>query len=570
VARALGGIWPRYLLTGVVLLALLSGLPRTPEDTISAQGAASLYLESGAAPDMGSASAPLEVLPAPGEPARMLSSSEGNSPASGALSALLTRQVANDDPEAIFTTDAPALNAARDEAFAVLARDLLLQNGSVTHSAGPGYDAPWIRDSFAWGMIPNDAYPQLAPYTDSELRFWLNQQLPSGQWVSNAQSGYYDETAIVISAALDAYRVTGNRTLLVEALPRLRRGWAWLRGNANGRESTYLLWTPPAAGPQRLVLPVAVDWADQIARRNYPAQLNLLWFRATQSMSVVEDVLGNAGEARRYSAFASGIRADFNRLLWSNGAIRSRNAPPVAPFGHYRSWYPGERDYFELDTNFQAIIYGLADAARTASILSFVAAHETYLLGGAPGSGAPPAKTVYGDYEPADYAQVRNKIGDGLYHNAYWPSIGSLGALAYEHAGQTEMLGRVLDGLAAVFRAGQAAGSASEWYDGSGLPAGASSYQWTARSFIIALYHGYLGVDDDWSGTKAENLRLFAPGGEAIGRLRHLGKWLTVHSHGRGRVDHVLVDGQMAKVPSLIPESLLHDGTVIDVYVDGG
>ena len=73
------------------------------------------------------------------------------------LSAPLTALSTREDPEAILTTDSPALNAAKDEALSVLARDLLQQKGLAAHTAGPGYVAPWIRDSFAWGMIPNDA-----------------------------------------------------------------------------------------------------------------------------------------------------------------------------------------------------------------------------------------------------------------------------------------------------------------------------------------------------------------------------------------------------------------------------
>ena len=413
-------------------------------------------------------------------------------------------------------------------------------------------------------MIPNDAYPQLAPYSNSELRFWLARQAPSGQWVSNPVSGYFDETAILISAALDAYRVTGDRALLAEALPRLRRGWAWLRSNANGRDSTYLLWTPlPAAGP-RLVLPVAVDWVDQVGRRNYAAQVNLLWLRATQSLAVVENVLGNAVEARRYTEFAKGIGTDFNRLLWTTGAVQARNAAETGPFGHYRSWYPAERDYFELDTNFQAILYGVADAEQSASILGFVSAHADYLLDSP--TGALPARTVYGDYAQADYAQVRNKLGDGLYHNAYWLSTGGLAAAAYQHAEQPEMQQRIVNGMASAFRAGQPGGSASEWYDLSGRPGGVSSYQWSARSYLNVLYRTYVGIDDDWASMDGENLRVIAPGGDTVAGIRHLGKLLRVQTHGRGRVTRVLVDGQEVPGADLIPEAMLHDGSVIDVY----
>jgi hypothetical protein len=241
------------VLVGIVLLALAPGLLHSPEVSMAIP-------PSGVVLEASGVSLANPAPPQSSGPEAKHSASAGDMPVD--LKAPLTAQATREDPEAILTTNSPALNAAKDEALSVLARDLLQQKGLAAHSAGPGYDAPWIRDSLAWGMIPNDAYPQLVPYTNSDLRLWLAQQSPSGQWVSNPMSGYYDETAILISAALDAYRVTGNRALLAEALPRLRRGWAWLRSNANGRDSTYLLWTPlPTAGP-RLVLPVAVDWAD--------------------------------------------------------------------------------------------------------------------------------------------------------------------------------------------------------------------------------------------------------------------------------------------------------------------
>ena len=466
-----------------------------------------------------------------------------------------------DDPAAILATSSPVLNAARDAALAVLANDLVTRNGLAAHSAGPGYDEPWIRDSFAWGMIPNNQASQLAPYTGPELRLWLGRQAASGQWTSNPQSGFFDETAILISAALDAYRVTGDRALLAEALPRLRRGWAWLRGNANGRDSTYLLWTPlPAAGP-RLALPVAVDWADQVGRRNYAGQLNLLWYRATQSMAVAEHVLGNAGESGRYTAFAAGIRSDFNRLLWTTGRVEARNAAPVSTFGHYRSWYPAERDYFELDTNFQAILYGIADAPQRDSVLDFVSAHAGYLLGTE--GGAPPARTVYGDYAPADYAQIRNKLGDGLYHNAYWLSTGGLAAAAYQQAGQPAMQQRLLNGMAAALTAGQATNYASEWYDIRGKPGGVPAYQWSARAYLHALYESVAGID--WSEPNAENLRVMAPTGDGLAQIVHLGKRLRVQTHGSGPLTQVLVDGRSAPNATIIPEAVLHDGSRIDI-----
>ena len=486
-------------------------------------------------------------------------------PPSPPVEALVSRS----DPLAIFEAGVPGLDAAKDVALDVLARDVITRSGYLTHTAGPGYDTPWLRDSFAWGMIPSDSYSELAPYSASELRFWLGQQRPSGQWITNPQSGYYDETAIMICASLDAYRLTGNRALLQASIAQLRKGWAWLRTNPPGVESAYLLWTPvqgPATPLKRL--PVSVDWADQIGRRDYAGQLNTLWYRATQSMAQIEAVLGNASEAAHYTAFAEHIKSDFNRLLWTQGPVYARNAPAVAPFGHYRSWYPGDRDYFELDTNLQAVIYGLADSVQSQAILGFVQANEAYLLGSENGN-PPPAKSVYGQYAPEDYAAIRSRIGDDKYQNAYWMPIGGLAARAFWQAGRRDMVGRVMQGLSGAFYAGRPATSAAEWYDASGQPNGSPAYEWSARSFLEALFRAYLGVDDDWSNPRAENLRVNPLFGGASGRIKHLGKIITVRTHGSGSYQTAVVDGATTVASELIPEALLHDGTNIDLYLTG-
>src|SRR5438067_4813978 len=137
----------------------------------------------------------------------------------------------------VVTTD-PLLNHAERVALRVLAAD---QDGRV-HRAAPFYTMPWLRDSYAWGMIPDDA-GTLSTYATGELRYWLHHQQPFGGWVSFQYSGWYDETAIMIAAVLDAYRLTGDRGMVRRALPALRRGWAWLRGATDSRHgSRCLLW----------------------------------------------------------------------------------------------------------------------------------------------------------------------------------------------------------------------------------------------------------------------------------------------------------------------------------------
>ena len=89
--------------------------------------------------------------------------------------------------------------------------------------------------------MPDDA-GTLSTYATGELRYWLRHQQPFGGWLSFQYSGWYDETAIMLAAVLDAYRLTGDRGMARRALPALRKGWAWLHsayassvGNAFGR-----------------------------------------------------------------------------------------------------------------------------------------------------------------------------------------------------------------------------------------------------------------------------------------------------------------------------------------------
>jgi hypothetical protein len=370
------------------------------------------------------------------------------------------------------------LDTAQRIALAVLAQNF----DGVTHAASADYYSnPWIRDSFAWGMIPSRRDPNLAAYSSSELSYWLAKQQPFGGWLTAPLSGYFDETAILIGAVLDAYQVTGDLNQVRRTLPRLERGWRWLARSyiRPSHGSGVLLYAnvPPH---------VAADWVDEVARTGYATQLEALWYNATRSMSIMEGMIRHDGKATYYHAFADRIRRDINRLLWTTAAPYSYGAPKVGPVGHYRSWL-GPRDYFELDSNFLCILYGIADPAQAAGIVGFVQRHQSFLLGLDSATGLP-AKVLYGEYAPADYARKRNRIGRGIYQNAYWPSVGALVAMGFARAGH------VAEGRTILMRIGQtivAQGDIREWYAEDGVGKGAPHFQWAARMFLIALCRLY-------------------------------------------------------------------------------
>lgn len=440
----------------------------------------------------------------------------------------------------------PTIDQAERYALAVLGQDF----DGTTHVAAAGYYTnPWIRDSYAWGMIPARGGSSLGSYATGELAYWLGREQPFGGWLTAPKSGYYDETAILIAAVLDAYRVDGDLGLVARALPKLEHGWRWL-------EHSYVR---PHMGSTALIYAnvpphVAADWADQIGRSGYATQLEALWYWATRCLGLMEGLTDHPRQAQFYLAFAARIRADINRLLWTVSAPTALHAQPVAAFGHYRSWL-GPRDYFELDSNALCIIYGIADGARAAGIDQFVVEHAGYLLGLEGGSGVP-ARVVYGDYDPRDYAAKHGRLAPGRYQSAYWPTVGALVAVALARAGDRTTARAIIERLAAAFVSG---GDIREWYGADGAGQGAPAFGWAARMFIIALYAAYLGVSgyDSAPGMAiAAGIQFRAPLGSGDAAVLYHGRQLTVSVSGAGHSVRVLIGGALQRA-AVIPGDLL-------------
>lgn len=449
-------------------------------------------------------------------------------------------------------TGDPLLDKAERNAMAVLSANQV----GFTHRAAPFYVGPWIRDSYAWGMVP-DNRGTLGTYATSELAYWLQKQQPSGAWITFQYSGWYDETPIFIAAVLDAYRQTGDRAMVKRALPALRRAWAWLDHSyvTPQHGSSCLLWV--TLHPN--YAPIAADWADQVARKGYTPQLEGLWLNATHAMAALELAGDHIKDARPYQTTASCIAHDITRLLWSASAPAHIDAPPLAVFGHFKA-APSPRDYFEIDGNALLLSLGQPDRHDRAAVLKTIMTNAHYLLGA---EGGGPARVVYGDYDPEDYSGIHNWMGPGRYQSAYWPSVGGLLAIAAARDDHTATAITVLRGLA---RTGAAAkGAFNEWYGEDGTPNGAAAYGWGARMYLLALYRVMLGVDDSRSLAHPADLVLRAAPGPANGEMIRLGLHLTIIGHGSGRFVSARIDGKPWTSPN-VPARLLHNGSVVDVY----
>jgi hypothetical protein len=449
------------------------------------------------------------------------------------------------------STASTLLDQAQRVALAVLASDF---TGEAHVASRQYYDRPWLRDSFAWGVVPSQSGTSLDAYPGSELAYWLQRQQSFGGWLTAPQSGYFDETAIMIRAVLDTYEVTGDKVAALGALGRLERGWHWLA-------HSYL---QPASGSRYLLsanVPphVAADWVDQVARHGYTTQLEALWYGATQALAALEALGGHQVMAQYYRAFAVGIKRDINRLLWIDAAPVAVDAPAVPAFGHYRSWQGG-RDYFELDSNYLCIVYGIATTAQAMSINHFVVEHAGYLLALSTPDGVP-AKVVYGDYATSDYAARHARLRPGLYQNAYWPSVGALVAIGMTLIGDLTDARQIMIRLAAALVRDQ---DIREWYllDGTGL--GATAFAWAARMFLIAVYESYLGIEPGPPDATpdGEVLRLVRPAGAGTASLSYGGRSVLLTIQGSGYRASVQTPAVRLQ-GTIIPVSLLCSGCAI-------
>lgn len=436
------------------------------------------------------------------------------------------------------------------------------------YTAGEHYLLPWLRDTYEGGIIPSFDTESIKVYLDG-IEFWADRQgkepiytweedpkypgcnrLEPGQICTNRLSGEYDESLIFITSILEAYLITGEQKFLSH-LKNCEEAWNF--GMQSVPEGHHLIYAKPL---------VASDWADQINRRGFCTNLEALWYQATKSLALLEEIVGNKSRAGYLHAFGERIKSEINFELFRASSPLSRNAPGIdKPFGHYIGWKFNnhQADYFEMCSNFRCILLGIAGKSQVESITSFVDKNFSYLMGGRD-SLPPAAKVVYGDYDPRDYAAINDAIADGKYQNQYWASVGAMVATAYSGIGNFSAVRYALRNIAKALIEGESSSTGIfEWYHNDGRGSGSKWFQWAARAFLNALYKGYLGLT-----LEKDRVSVNPVSGGIAANITYMGKRIRVEAEGDGSVIHVLVGNQKI-VSGKIPGKLLKDGT--SVYV---
>ena len=376
--------------------------------------------------------------------------------------------------------------------------------GYKASALASGYPQVWARDSVitALGALLTGE-DDLINATKVSLETLASKQTDLGMIPLNVDTRTGDvttENAGAVDANLwfiighYAYYQTSNDTTFLEAnWQHLSQAALWLRYqdmNACGL----------------LEVPEAGDWADLYSVRYNVLYDNALYVLAMRAMSQFATQLN---QPNPYAAIARDVKTKMNLVMWLDRpwdgntfgqqleqlkALRLewfllyQNTATLTETPYYLPWV-GFREFgtvFDAFGNCLTILSGIADEAKTASILEYA-----YAVG----ADAPyPIKAFYppifpGDRDWREYYRSRNLNLPFQYHNGgIWPFLGGFYVAALVTGKQHEKAKRVLNDLAKANHAGkQGDWEFNEWLHGlSGRPMGHPQQAWSAAMFIYA------------------------------------------------------------------------------------
>jgi glycogen debranching enzyme len=246
------------------------------------------------------------------------------------------------------------------------------------------------------------------------------------------------------------------------------------------------------------------DWEDLFCTRGKGLYLNCLYVLALRSAAKLFE-RSDPEESRRCTLRAERTAAAVNAIFWyaGDGNIARHMAHTYSTesvgaedsLGRKR-WMPKKRhlaaesyylpylgfravgEWFDSLGNLMAILAGVADAQRAATILDFVSRH---------GLDEWPLRSLTPAVQPGD-PDWRDYYGDlntpHRYHNGgVWPFIGGFYVAALVAAGRAAEAAKALHALAELNRRG----GFNEWHHGqTGEPMGVKDQAWSAGTYLFA------------------------------------------------------------------------------------
>lgn len=377
--------------------------------------------------------------------------------------------------------------------------------GLKASALGTGYPQVWARDapitSLGALMTGDEALLRAARVSletlgahQSKLGMLpLNVDTRTGT-VTTENAGAIDANMWFVLGHYAYQQTTGDKAFLRAHWPEIQAALTWLEyQDMNG---CGLLEAPEAA-----------DWADLYATRYNTLYANALYVGTLQAAAALSTLLNE--HSAPYLERAADVKRKINLLLWLdrpwNGlefgrqleelkALRLewfllyQNTATLTEKPYYLSW-AGFREFgdtFDGFGNMLAILFGIADAARTARILDYAYAAGT--------DDPAPLKAFFpplypGDRDWREYYRSRNLNLPDQYHNGgIWPFLGGFYVLALHQAGMPQRAEQALHNLALANEKGRTQEwEFNEWLHGrSGRPMGHPLQAWSAGMYVVA------------------------------------------------------------------------------------
>ncbi len=150
------------------------------------------------------------------------------------------------------------------------------------------------------------------------------------------------------------YRQTGDTAFLKRHYSDAVTNLLWLTERMNDR---HLLFQIPAYHSTFASTMIQVDWACSIHRLGENAFLNCLLYQSLACMSRLASVMGDDTHAKEWVSLAEQVREAINTHLWDE---------------EKQAYHDGLSDYIAQDANTLAVLFGVADEARTQAALDTV------------------------------------------------------------------------------------------------------------------------------------------------------------------------------------------------------
>jgi hypothetical protein len=422
--------------------------------------------------------------------------------------------------------------------------------------AGGGYAQPWTRDASinSW-----NAASLLEPEVATNTLWSVVTRQSNGTLLVQQDNQWWDQV-IWIHAAWHHYLVTGDQVFLNNAYQaavntlNLRRSnqynatYGLFRGPSMFNDGIAGYPAPPADATESLG-GFVLDYPQTLQMMSLST--NALYYQAYRSAAQMAAALGRPStEIDPLNSSATSLATAINQRLW---------IPSAGTYGYFLH-NSGAVDPSEEGTGLSLVIlFGIADAARAASILQRAHIQPHGIV------DVYPNFARYSDAQP------------GRHNNIVWPMVQGYWATAASKYGNEIVFAREVANLARL--ANSSAGNFYEIYnaqtgavDGgwqTGSHWGSQPDQtWSATAYLRMIYNGLFGMNFTTGGLQFQPFLPSGWGDVTLSGVRYRGMTLNISLHGAGNViSSFKLDGATTANYS-VPASLTGTHT-IDITLTG-